>query len=179
MFDKFNKKEMGILNYFLENPNKELHLREIAKKLEISSSTAKIGLDNLLKKELIKERKIANLRIFRCNLDNSIVRELKIVKNLDWLRKTKVVERIKKTMKPVSIVLFGSFAKGINDSKSDLDILVITDKKENFREHFVEKYELQLICRKPLEWNKLGKKEDPFYYEVVVNGIPLYGMMPL
>ena len=43
----------------------------------------------------------------------------------------------------------------------------------------IGKYELQVIIIKPEEWSRKGKKEDPFYYEVISNGIPLYGKMPL
>ena len=95
------------------------------------------------------------------------------------MKEKKLVEKIKEELNPVSIVLFGSFAKGNNDENSDLDILVIADKKNTFRENFLEEYELQLIVMKPFEWHKKGENKDPFYYEVVTSGIPLYGRMPL
>jgi len=179
MFDKFNRKGWVILNYFLDNPNKETHLRDIAKELKVSSSTAKIALDNLLKENFIIENKVANLRLFKCNLDNLVVRKLKTAKNLEWLNKTKIVEKVKKELNPISIVLFGSFAKGDNGERSDIDILVISDNKNTFKENFLGRHELQLIVMKPVEWHKKGKNEDPFYLEVIINGIPVYGRMPL
>jgi len=179
MFDNFSKTELTVLNYFLNNSDKEFHLREIARKLKISSSTSKTAIDSLCKKDLVKEKKLANLRLFRCNTDNLIVKQLRITKNLQWLKEKKLIKKIKEELNPSSIVLFGSFAKGTNTEKSDLDILVITNRKDNLKEHFIDNYEMQIITMKAAEWAKKGEKKDPFYYEIIVDGIVLYGRMPL
>ena len=179
MFEKFNKKELGVLDYLLQHCEKEFHLREISRSLKVSSSTAKMALDKLIKKGFIKEKKTANLRIFKCDIENIIVRQMKITKNISWIMEKGLIEILKEELNPISIVLFGSFAKGINKEDSDLDILVITNNDRKLKINSIGRYELQVIIIKPEEWSRKGKKEDPFYYEVISSGIPLYGKMPL
>jgi len=79
----------------------------------------------------------------------------------------------------VSVVLFGSFAKGINDEKSDIDILIITNKKKQLSLLDIKGNELQIIQLTPLEWREKVKKDKPFYQEIITTGIALEGEMPI
>lgn len=42
----------------------------------------------------------------------------------------KIIEYLKKTYKPISILLYGSFADGTNDKTSDFDCMLIVPKKD-------------------------------------------------
>jgi len=98
MFEKFNKKELGVLDYLLQHCEKEFHLREISRSLKVSSSTAKMALDKLIKKGFIKEKRTANLRIFKCDIDNLIVRQMKITKNISWIMEKGLIEILKEEL---------------------------------------------------------------------------------
>ncbi len=178
MFD-LSKKEDSVLNLFLDMPAKEFHLREIARLLKISPSTAKLSLDKLKKHDLMLEKRIANLRIFKANLENVVIKEMKKTKNLSLIKKSAVVEDIQKTLNPVSVVLFGSFAKGINDEKSDIDILIIANNKKQLSLLDIKGNELQIIQLTPFEWKEKIKKDKPFYQEITTTGITLLGEMPI
>ena len=178
MFD-LSKKENSVLNLFLDLPTKEFHLRETARLLKISSSTAKLSLDKLKAHGLILEKGIANLRVFKANLENIILKEMKKTKNLSLIKESAIAEYIQKTLNPASVVLFGSFAKGTNDEKSDIDLLIITNKKKQLSLLGIKGNELQIIQLTPLEWKEKVKKDKPFYQEIITTGITLLGEMPI
>ena len=171
MFD-LTKKTKKVLDYFIEFPKLRIHLRALARKLKISSSTAKIALEDLKKKGLILEEKIANLRIFKSNLNTIKFREIKKLINLEEIEP--LVEEIKNKTNIISLVLFGSYAKGTNTEKSDIDLLLITNKKINIKTRLYKK-EINLLQYKPYKWKEKIKKDIPFYEEILETGIILKG----
>jgi predicted nucleotidyltransferase len=76
--------------------------------------------------------------------------------------------------------LYGSYATGEYDEKSDLDVLLIAASKLELNE-FIELIEKKLKNVVSLEvfsigqWNKLKEREDPFYNNVLMDHILLYG----
>ncbi len=178
MFDKLGGKTLEVLNLFLDNPNTEFYLREIARKLKISTSTAKIALDILLEEKLVKEEKKANLRLFRADLDSNVFRKFKVIKNLKFIEKSNLVKKLLND-KIISIILYGSYAKGINVKESDIDILLIVREKISFNLSNINNTELQLIQKTNKEFRELKQKDNPFYIEIITSGIPLYGELPI
>ncbi len=72
--------------------------------------------------------------------------------------KEEILTEIKKTLKPFGIekiILFGSFAYGIPNENSDIDLLIIKNIPEN------ETRDLRLKLKKAL-WLKIGKYKIPF-----------------
>jgi len=72
--------------------------------------------------------------------------------------KEKILAEIKKTLKPFGIekiILFGSFAYGIPNENSDIDLLVIKNIPKN------ETRDLRLKLKKAL-WLEIGKYNIPF-----------------
>ena len=167
---------------FLENPYREFYLRELAKKLKISTFATKKYCEFLLKNDLILEERKANLRYFKANLNNLIFRYFKISLNISLLMKTNLIEFLKENIPNISsIILFGSMAKGENDEKSDIDILVIGKEKYLNLNKFEEKLNRNITVHmyKWGDWNKKAKEDNPFYFEVISYGINLFGEMPL
>ncbi len=175
MFD-LTKKENLVLALILEKPNKEFYIRGIAKKLKISPSTAKLSVDKLKKQGLIVEKTSPVVRMFRANMESNLVQERKKIKNLDMIKRSDILDKIQN---PISAILFGSFAKGTNDEKSDIDILIITNNKKPINLLDIKGYELQIIQLTPLEWKEKAKGDKPFYQEIITTGIPLKGELPV
>ena len=174
--------QLNILNFFIENPYQEVYLRELAKKLKISPFAAKKYLDILKKENLIVEEKKANLRYFKANINNLFFKHLKIAFNINTIEKSGLINYIKDNVANISsIVLFGSMAKGENDQKSDIDILIIGSGKKLNINKFKEKLsrEISLHIFTWSEWNKKAKQDSPFYYESAISGVPLYGELPI
>lgn len=101
-----------ILEHFVLNPEKEVHIKGLAKDLNISASTSKEFCDKLLKEKILEEKKIANLRLFKLKkstLTNEISRPFiyKIIKK-------EIIELNNKTIK----------IKGTIKNKSKLEKII-------------------------------------------------------
>ncbi len=175
-------KFLKVVTYFLENPYQENYLRQLAKKLKISPFAVKKYIDILTKEELIEDKRIANLRYFKPNINNLFFRYLKIAFNLKQILKSGILEFFRKNINNLSsIVLFGSMAKGENDKNSDIDILIIGNKQYVDLIKFEQRLgmEINMHIFSWAEWNKKAKEDVAFYNDVTHYGISLYGELPL
>lgn len=173
---------LRVLKYFIDNPYGEVYLRELAKKTKLSPFAVKKYADLLLKQNLILEERKANLRYFKANIGSLYFRHLKISFNIDLLLKSGLVEYLQDNIANVSsIVLFGSMAKGEDDEKSDVDILIIGKEKHLDLRKYEEKIEREITTHTFLwsDWNKKSKEDKAFYLEIIANGICLYGEKPV
>jgi len=168
--------------FFLDNPYREAYLRQLAKILKISPFAAKKYADFLSKEGLIAEERRANLRYLKANAGNLFFKYLKIAHSINLLLKSGLVDFLKGNIANVSsIVLFGSMAKGENDKKSDIDLLVIGQEKYISLGQFEEKLGCEVTAHiySWSKWNKKAKGDPAFYNEVTGHGIPLYGELPI
>lgn len=170
MFDKLSKTDWQVFQLLAKDYRKAQHIREIATNLKISPSSAKRAAEQLLKLNLIKEEKIANLRRFSGNIDSTLFKELKRTMNIEMI--LPLVEKID----AYTIVLYGSMATGTDTEKSDIDIMILTNTKNN-NISFWNEHEVQLIQFSPAQWDK-QKRENKGYYNEVHKGIILKGSLP-
>ena len=114
--------------------------------------------------------------------DNSMVAPLKKAYGIAFVLSSKPKEKfLEIDPNIISIALFGSYAQGSFDEKSDIDFLIVTSaRKEMFikaaqkLEEEMQK-EVSLSVLKLSEWRAMAKKEDAFYKRIVENHILLYG----
>lgn len=172
MFEILDKTDYKVLDLIADNPYRKFYLREMARTLKISPSSAKKALDSLKQLNLIKQEKLANLRIIYGNMDETLLKQYKKLKNLELIKP--LIQELEPSS---SIMLYGSFAKGENDEQSDIDLLVITNKKEPFEIHDYKGHPIQIIKQTPAEWSKTKKHNSAFANEIK-QGIILKGEMP-
>jgi predicted nucleotidyltransferase len=81
----------------------------------------------------------------------------------------------------ISILLFGSYAKGENDNESDVDILVISLSKNTPIAELAKllKRDVNLISFTPAQWSRQSKTNKAFYLDVILDGIVLFGTKPV
>lgn len=99
--------------------------------------------------------------------------------------KRRLCEQLKQILKyePTikTVILFGSYAKGIQDKRSDLDLLVIQDTKERFFDRLKD-IEMKIMNRlniypeiisyTPKEFEQI--KERAFIQTILKEGITIY-----
>lgn len=133
-----------ILEVFLKNPFKEIHLRQIARLSEVSLNNVDSSLRLFVKDNMFKRRDISNMVFFKPNLENEIL--LKIFEFLELEKKKKFYDRNKKIARLLRkytqniidlsnrkiqlVILFGSVARGEWTKGSDIDILVVVSEKD-------------------------------------------------
>jgi len=81
-----------------------------------------------------------------------------------------------------SITLFGSVAKGTDNPSSDIDILIISRKPIRLKPLAAEKRlerELSVVKYVHPDWRKKAKIDKAFYDGVIIEGMSLYGELPV
>jgi len=179
---KFNPSVWEVLFYFFSHPYEEVYLRELARKANVSVFSAKQAVDELVKEKVLLERKNGNMRYIRANMESLFFRQLKIAFSIKKIEESGLIPYLVGNIPAISsIVLFGSIAKGEDDENSDVDLLVIGQKKRMDLSKFEKKMgrEIKIIIMKWSEWREHVKKDKALYREIITNGIVLYGGMPV
>lgn len=137
-------KRKKILEVFLDDPFKELHLREIARLSKVSLNNVDNSMRLFLKEGIFKRRDVSNMAFFKPNLESEVLLKifefLEIERKKEFYRKNKKISRLlqKYTKSIVTlsnkriqvVVLFGSVARGEWTKDSDVDILAVISEKD-------------------------------------------------
>ena len=133
MAQKRNNVELDILELLLKSDN---HVRGIAKKLDESHSTILRKLNNLQKENVIDSRKEGKNKIFYLKknlISHSYILKTELHKLVKLLRKhpelSVIFEEILQKSDEKLIILFGSYAKGLEKKDSDIDIYIETKSR--------------------------------------------------
>jgi predicted nucleotidyltransferase len=169
---------LKILEYFLLNPTKKTYLRELAEILEISPRSVKIYCDIFEKDGLINRERKGNIHLFSTKNEDFRVKEMKkayFVNLLGELGIQKISDEC------TSIAIYGSYASGNYDEKSDIDLLIIGDEKQINRDHIVRIMnrigkEIQLNVIHMIKWEKMKKEHDVFAKSILRNHILIKGV---
>lgn len=169
--------KIDILKPFFEEPNREFHIRELARILKINHMTAKKYLEQLKKEGLLLETESKYVKNYRANIDNEKFREYKRFFNIQNLIDSGLINFLDREFAYPTIVVFGSFEKGEDSINSDIDIFILSEtKKELNLEQFAKKLKrkIQLHVFSEKEYEKL-KKINPYLVNNLANGRVLRG----
>lgn len=163
-------------------PNKYFSVRGLAREIKISVGSSKKSLDYMKENGIVTLKIIGRTYQYKANLKNPLCKQWKILFNVDQINDAKIVEHFTKRIENIySILLYGSSAKGTNDNKSDIDLLVVVDKKEKINLEFINKLEkevnVSIFTMK--EWKDKAKKNKVFYENIIYDSIVLYGEKPI
>ncbi len=94
-----------------------------------------------------------------------------------------IVSRLTATLKPLKIILFGSYAYGQPNKDSDLDLLVVIDTKERGVRRYAmlskllepRKVPIDILVKTPGELEVQLAGFNPFLKEILQRGKVLYG----
>lgn len=169
-----------VLEFFLTHSSLEIYLNELARHLEIARGSAKSYCDALVDEGLILESSKGNLRLFRLNRDDFAVREMMKAYYLLKLKHLGI-ERLAEGC--TSLAIYGSFARGDIDERSDLDLLVIGEDGSVDRDKVLKLQdslgkEVQLTLLPYYRWETMKKEGDRFAESilrkhVLVSGVEL------
>ena len=136
------KTQEQILAFLLRNPNEQVTIRGIAKRLEKSYTLIYNNIANLEKKDIIIKQSIPPGQVIKLNefapIEIFIDIELKIknefLKKYSWIHL--MVEDILSSTKNLffTLIVFGSYAKGTQTKNSDLDLLIMVQNKRDIKD---------------------------------------------
>ena len=167
---------------FIENPEKEYHVRELARFLEKSPTTISNKLKSLTKDNFLIFRQERGHSLYKANTENQKYKQIKISHNTEALRKSGLIDfLIDEYNYPEAIILFGSYAKGENNQNSDIDLVIITPNKKEIDFLKFEKklkHDIQLFIFSKEDIINLKKKNKELLNNFI-NGIVLYGFLEI
>lgn len=177
MINEFeNYKGVKILNYFLENPTLEIHIKELSRTLNISPSTSKTFCDLLKKRNILYSEKKGNALFFKLRNEENYVR---LLKKEFIISKIKYNLKIPKDEGILTTAVYGSSSSGDYTEESDIDMIIITRKEieKRFLLHLKKKLrkEIDATIINYIKWNKMKKEKDPFAIEILENNFIIEG----
>ncbi len=183
------KKDKGKILFFRESsfkvaelifnyPNRTFHIRKLAKETRQSTTAVVSAVRDLNKFKIVKLDKTDLTTNIKADTESDAYMFYKKIFNLYRLERYLIIEKLKETFQAETIVLFGSFAKGEDIEESDIDILIITNRKE--KKGFSDFLE---ICEKGLN-RKINlhilpslQNSSKEFKNAVANGIVLHGYL--
>ena len=153
LYKDYRRRVLGLL---LLHPDEKYHVREIARLTGTVAGTLHNELSRLAEAEILQKETLGNQVFYKANRDCIIFSELASI-----LRKTSgVADILTAAVAPVidSIEIafvYGSVAKGTETSKSDIDLMIISDS--------ISYTELISLLAEAEE--TLGRSANPSIYE--------------
>ncbi len=165
--------DMKVLRIFFDSPEKKFHIREIARLTDMSPP----GVMKVVKKLsdegfLVSEKNKITRNISASRSDKFI--QIKRMVNVYSLYECGLVQFLRRVYEePEAISLFGSYSKGEDTSKSDIDIAIIASKSMM---PGMKKFESSLKRKINLHEIRLNNADKSFLNSLS-NGIVLYGYL--
>ena len=177
MLPLVDNKKWEIINFFLVHPTEEIHLRSLARRVNVSATWAakvlkELSVEGVVSIRREKESKMIKVQAER---DSPAFLRLKMIFNIYSIYHSGLLDQIITVYRrPECIILFGSYRRGEDTEESDIDIAVITPQKVNFNwSGFGRKLHRKV---KILELFK-EKKIEPEFKNTLANGSVLYGYL--
>lgn len=165
-----------VVEWFLKNPTKTAHIREIARLTGFSPAGALKALKKLIKQDLIIETRTKVVTNYQANRESPKWSPLKKAYNFYSLYASGLVEELVNSYEePEAIVLFGSYAHGTDAEKSDIDVAIVTSSEITADLSKFENVLMRKINIIELDISK-AKKE---FLNNLANGIVLHGHLTL
>ena len=178
-----------ILKLFYEDKKARFHLREIARKTKLYANSAARFLNQLEKEGLLTSQKDGNLKKYKIkkneklsNIFNSF--DIERLNKLPLARRRAINYFLEKlNEKPLIVLLFGSTAKETFRKDSDIDLLLIVNKKievDKSKEYVDAQVGLKINCFQ-ITYNEFLKemklKEDKVIQSALNTGYPIFNQM--
>ena len=181
---ELNEAYNKVMQWFFSYPTIPISLTDLAANLKISKKTASIIVSRLIKEGfLIKEEIGRTWRIY-CNQKHFYNFTKKIGFNLSMifslLYEFGLMDKIYKTVgNPKAIILFGSYRKGDDTDKSDIDIAVEIAGNEGLKIiHLLTLKEFGYRKNIPINLHVFSRnKIDLNLFSNIANGIVLEGFL--
>ena len=180
MYNKINITENGlqIISLFTNGFDREYYIREVEKLLKISPRTAQLILEDLENKGIIESKVRGKIKSYKLKINELSNRYLTFVeqyKSIAFMEKNllvkEVIEKISPFINGIGII-FGSYAKGISNKESDLDIFVVGDYEKEETKKVSRNFgiEISIKCY-PLKTFEKNVNQDILIKEVLKSHI--------
>lgn len=183
---------LEVLEVFFQNPGKERNAREVSQKSSLSYGTIYNYLNDLEKRKFLSSKKAGKSTMFKPNMSNLELLKyfeiLEIRNTREFLqahkKEKKMLDSILKNQEEIRLAsLFGSFAREEHVKESDIDLLVVGNKKKLEEEinkkckdfGITKGKEINPVFTQVNEFRRGIHKKDKFYKELWKDRVILKG----
>lgn len=125
MFSIRSELRKKLLRYFFTNPPAELYVRELARVLDVDPTNLSKELKRLSSDGLFVASKRGNQTYYRLNREYQLYEETRSVVAKTFGVADALMHALKRVPGIDRALLYGSFARGDEDTASDIDILIV------------------------------------------------------
>jgi len=173
MSKKIYNKISGLL---FERPSYKFHLREIARLAGVHPNSAKSALIKLKKEGIAAIEKRRHITEIFADMGSKSFARKKRLFNFEKICDTGIIEHLERIFEPASISLIGSYSRGEDIEKSDIDIVVADPAKKGVKEKDIARFEDMLKRKIHIIAADYKDMSDEFYINLI-NGMLLYGYL--
>ncbi|MEK6846521.1 MAG: nucleotidyltransferase domain-containing protein [Nanoarchaeota archaeon] len=164
-----------ITELFFNFPQKEFHIRELARTAKIPKSTLQREIQDLLNTGLVIKKKRTPYPVYVSDETNFWYKFRKRESLIEKIYYSGLIEYLDNSLHPKVIILFGSGAKGEYVQKSDIDLFVLSSEKQVD----VVRYEKKLKRKVNLLIKEDYIQLSPELFNNIINGYKLKGYIKL
>ena len=173
MIEKNNN--MKVMELFFKFPERKFHLRELERLTKLSLPAVKKISEKFEEEDLLESKKEKIVKNFYATRNQEFV-QTKRLYNIRSLFSVGLIDYLKDVYEePEAIVLFGSYSKGEDTSKSDIDIAIITPSIKELKISIFEKKLARKIKIYEIQMNKTEKN----FLNTLANGIMMSGYLTI
>jgi predicted nucleotidyltransferase/predicted transcriptional regulator with HTH domain len=132
-----SKLRAKILEYYFNQPDLEIYLRELARSIKEDPANLCREMDRLVDEDIFVYRVSGKQKYFKLNKDYIFYKELKSIVARSLGIESKLVKALISTKGITASFIYGSYADGREKAGSDIDLFIIGNKSE--QDEFIEK----------------------------------------
>lgn len=167
----------SVAGVFFKEPTKEHYLKQISREIQIAHTSVKKNLDRLMRLSIIKEKVIEKGKrkfpVYKANINSKQYLNYKRLYNLIIIKESGLIDYLYDKIMPNSIVLFGSFQKGEDTEKSDIDIYIESQPKKMDLSLFEKKLNRKIQLHFKINFRSYPKELK----NSIINGTVLRGYL--
>jgi predicted nucleotidyltransferase len=172
----FTVGELELLAYLSLHAGEKLSQREAAKALKVSPTAVANAVKTLTAQNLLNLEPTKTINFISYNRDDPKAIMLKKIENQKQLLASGLAEHLEEQLAGATAVLFGSYAKGEDTTKSDIDIAIIGRKPKTLQ---LQPFEKQLLRSINLNYYNSWTEIHKHLRNNILNGIVLFGGVDL
>ena len=164
-----------IRRFFSIYPTSRLRVRQIERELKLPLPSVIRYCKELENEGILKKERISGIYLYSADRSSKVYIFEKRFFNIKLLFESGFIDHLIKEYSNPTIILFGSYSKGEDIEKSDIDLYVETPKKHDFNLQRIEK----ILNRKIQIFNykNINDISNPHLSNNIVNGITLNGFL--
>ncbi len=181
------KNNIKVLRHLIKHKDWQFNITELSRDININKGILSRLIKALEKENVIKTNSKGKIKLFSINKENLFIRKIIIPlfekeNGFYYAELTRFANAVKKEV--ISVIAYGSVVSGTIKLTSDIDILVVTNKKTENLEKQIDKLRKEFLDDDLLltidlmdfeELRKLYNEKEPFINSLIKNNKTLYG----